>query len=239
MKLTKENAPTEHQGYLLPAGGGDVSVKGIHYGGKSIAHELIEAIVFSLVIFFMVQSLVQNREVLGQSMEPTLKNGERLFLDRASYFQYDANFLPRLIGQKNLGDHPQYLLAGPQRGDIVVFKPPVAGETEDYIKRVIGLPGETVEVKANDGVYVNGHKLDEPYIKEIPNYSWPQSGHPETVPMGHLFVLGDNRNNSSDSHIWGFVPDESIIGKAEAGFWPLDDFGIVPHYDYPQVGNGP
>jgi signal peptidase I len=234
----QEPAPGRKE-YLLPTDGGEISVRGVHYGGKSVAHELIEAVVLSLLIFLLVQSLVQNREVLGQSMEPTLQNNERLFIDRASYFHYDANFLPRLLGQATVPDKEQYVLAGPQRGDIIVFKPPVPSEIDDYIKRVIAVAGEQVEVRAYDGVYVNGHKLAEPYIKDIPDYNWPAPGQSGLVPPGHLFVLGDNRRNSSDSHIWGFLDDNSIVGKAWITYWPRELFGFLPHPVYANVDTTP
>ncbi len=232
MSLDEQTPPVGRKGYLLPTDGGEVSVRGVHYGGKSIAHELIEAVVLSLFIFLMVQSLIQNREVLGQSMEPSLKDHERLFIDRASYFRVDANFLPRLLGQPDLPTSDRYVLAGPQRGDIIVFKPPVASETEDYIKRVIAVPGERVEVRAYDGVYVNGHKLQEPYIKDMPDYNWPPPGQDNAVPPDHVFVLGDNRRNSSDSHIWGFLDENSIVGRAWISYWPRELFGILPHPVY-------
>jgi signal peptidase I len=221
--------------YLLPAGGADISVREVSYGSKSIAHELIEAVVLSLLIFLLVQSVVQNRKVVGASMEPSLHNEEHLLIDRASYFRYDTNFLPDLFGA-NAPANYQFLLGGPLRGDIVVFRPPVQSEDQDYIKRVIAVPGEAVQVKAYDGVYVNGHKLDEPYIKDEPDYNWPDSaGESGVVPPGHLFVLGDNRRNSSDSHAWGFVDMGSIVGKAWISYWPREVLGFLPHPTYANV----
>ena len=151
--------PPQDARWLAPATS-DVSVREVSYGNKSIGHELIEAVLLSLVIFLFVQSLVhENRKVVGESMEPSLHNDEHLLIDRATYFQYDANALPRLLGQSDAPTHEEFLLGGPHRGDVVVFRPPVGNE--DYIKRVIGLPGEQVQVKAYDGVYVNGRKLNK------------------------------------------------------------------------------
>jgi len=219
--------------YLLPAAGGETSVREVHYGGKSIAHELIEAVVLSLLIFLLVQSVVQNRKVVGHSMDPTLHDEEHLLIDRASYFRYDTNFFARLLGQADLPDNQEYLLNGPQRGDIIVFRPPV--DEQDYIKRVIGVPGECVEVRAYDGVYIDGHKLQEPYIKDTPDYAWPEPGKSCVVPADHVFVLGDNRRNSSDSHAWGFLEDGSIVGKAWLSYWPREVFGFLPHPTYASV----
>ena len=124
-----------------------------------------------------------------------------------------------------------FLLGGPQRGDIVVLLPP--NSTNDFIKRVIGLPGERVQVKPDDGVYVDDHKLDEPYIEDVPDYAWPNTGQAETIPAGDIFVLGDNRRNSDDSHVFGPVPISSVIGVAWFQYWPLDHAGPLPHPTYP------
>jgi signal peptidase I len=104
-------APSESPRYLLPVTDADIAIAERHYGGKSIAREIIEAVVLSLMIFLLVQSVVQNRQVLGHSMDPTLADQERLFIDRASYFHLGST----------------YPLGGPLRGDIVVFRPPVQG----------------------------------------------------------------------------------------------------------------
>ncbi|HUS15408.1 MAG TPA: signal peptidase I [Chloroflexia bacterium] len=232
-QATRWTPPPDSVRYLLPNDAGGISVREVSYGHKSIARELIEAVVLSLLIFLLVQSVIQNRKVVGSSMEPTLHSDEHLLIDRASYFQYDTNFLPRMLGQETAPVHEAYLLAGPTRGDIVVFRPPI--ENEDYIKRVIAIPGETVEVKAYDGVYINGRKLDEPYIKDIPDYNWPQSGQAEKVPAGHVFVLGDNRRNSSDSHVWGFLEETSIVGRAWVAYWPREVWGVLPHPSYARL----
>jgi signal peptidase I len=143
------------------------------------------------------------------SMEPTLQNYDRVIVDKLSYrFQT------------------------PQRFDIVVFEPNEAvikgcglsaeKQKSSLIKRVIGLPGDRVEVK--EGVtYINGQPLSEPYLVKAPKYDLPLT----TVPTNSYFALGDNRNNSCDGHIWGFVPKENIIGKATLRFWPLAHFGNI------------
>jgi signal peptidase I len=135
-------------------------------------------------------------------MEPTLEVNDRLVIEKISYH-----------------------LNPPERGDIVVFWPPESltppGQRRDaFIKRVIGIPGDVVEVREGQ-VYVNGEIIEEGYIKEPPDYQWG----PEQVPEDAYLVLGDNRNSSYDSHAWGFVPAENIIGKAMVRFWPVDRLG--------------
>jgi signal peptidase I len=134
-------------------------------------------------------------------MNPTLFNGEYLIINN---FVYD--------------------LDEPQHGDIIVFRHP--RNELNLIKRVIGLPGDTVEISGGT-VRVNGVALEEPYIETPPNYdsSW-------VVPDDQYFVLGDNRNNSSDSHSWGFLPRDLILGKALFVYWPPNRWGKIPHYEF-------
>jgi len=188
--------------------------------------ELAETVILALVIFLLVRAVVQNFQVEGRSMEPTLETGWYLLVNKALYWEINLETLDKFLPFVDPGDDPtRYVFRGPKRGDIIVFKDPGqgAGEPErDFIKRVIGLPGETVEVR-DCTVFINGKPLDEQYIKERPTYTYG----PETVPPGQYFVLGDNRNNSSDSHSWGFLPKENIIGRAWLAYWPFDVFGLV------------
>jgi signal peptidase I len=115
-----------------------------------------------------------------------------------------------------------YMIHSPQRGDIIVFRAVPAGQPDkDFIKRVIGLPGETVAVH-NDAVYINNKKLSEPYISTPPTYTWG----PAVVPKNDYFVLGDNRNNSQDSHLWRWLPKQYIIGKAWISYWPPKELHV-------------
>lgn len=172
----------------------------VNPAARSALREILETVLLTLVIFFGVRLVVQNFKVEGYSMEPTMHTGQYLLVNKAAY----------LLGQ-------------PQRGDIIVFRFP-RDPSRDFIKRIIGLPGETVEVK-NGVVYINGMPLDEPYIRERPAYTYP----PKVVPQGHYFVLGDNRNNSHDSHTWDFMPREYLIGKAWFTYWPPRQIGLVQH----------
>jgi len=122
-----------------------------------------------------------------------------------------------------------YRSSGPQRGEVIVFDPSFDSEYP-FIKRVIGLPGETVEIK--DGkVSINGTPLNEEYIMAPPNYTMPVT----EVPENEYFVLGDNRNNSTDSSKGWTVPQDNIIGKAWLTYWPPSKLGIVKHYSYPEL----
>lgn len=154
--------------------------------------ETLQTIVLAVVLYFAIDSVVARVRVENISMEPTLMPGQFILVNKLSAKLNDIN-----------------------RGDIIVFHYPI-DPREDYIKRVIGIPGDTIEVRGNM-VYVNGNAIKEPYIAAEPSYngSW-------VVPVSELFVLGDNRNQSSDSHAWGFVPWANIVGKALIIYWPLD-----------------
>ncbi len=172
--------------------------------GSSLFREIVETLLLTVVIFVLVNTFTGRFRIDGSSMEPNLHDGEYVIVNRAVYHL-----------------HP------PQRGDIIVFQ---RDGTREFIKRVIGLPGDTVEIR--DGrVYVNGVALDEPYIAQAPAYTME----PRTIGPNEYFVLGDNRNNSSDSHNWGQVAFNTIDGKAWVTYWPPKDWGVVPHYSYAEA----
>jgi signal peptidase I len=198
------------------------------------ARELAETVLLTLVIFVAVRALVVNYRVDGDSMVPNLHNGQYLLVNKAVYFHVDLNALRNLLpGPDTPGQDTVYLFHPPERGDIVVLDPPVRSD-KPYIKRVIALPGETVAVR--DGkVYVNGEPLEEAYIAEPPRYTYPFNAGEYTVPEGDVFVMGDNRNNSSDSHVFGPVALDHIIGKAFFSYWPFDEAGLIPHERYAQA----
>lgn len=178
--------------------------------------EALKTIGLSAILAFGIRTFVaEARYIPSGSMEPTLQGST----DR---WQADQIIV----------DKVSYRFHNPARGDIVVFSPTEALERQNFhdafIKRVIGLPGETVEVKSGR-VYVDGKPLKENYIEEAPQYQWG----PRTVPADSYLVLGDNRNNSYDSHYWGFVPREKIIGRAIIRFWPPNRVGeITPEPSY-------
>ncbi|MBI2860862.1 MAG: signal peptidase I [Chloroflexi bacterium] len=169
---------------------------------KAFFRETLITIALAVAIFFLIQATVQTFIVVGSSMEPSFHDGQRLLVNKVVY-----------------------KLSQPERGDVIVFEPP-NGWRGDYIKRLIALPGDKVEI-SKGVVYVNGSKLDEPYIKAPPDYRMDET----TVPGDKYFVLGDNRGNSNDSHNGWLVPAENIVGKVWIRLWPPTSWGPVPKYD--------
>ncbi len=177
--------------------------------GQSWWIEALQTVGISIVLALGVRTLVaEARYIPSGSMLPTLEINDRLIIEKISYHFHDPN-----------------------RGDIVVFHPPAAAGEQfaktAFIKRVVGLPGETVEVK-NGSVYINGSPLTEGYIEAPPNYNLA----PETVPADSYLVFGDNRNNSDDGHVWGFLPGDRIIGRATVRFWPLSRLAYLADPSY-------
>jgi signal peptidase I len=198
---------------------------------RATAWEIIETILLALLIFVMVRGVVLNFRVDGNSMEPTLHNAEMLIVNRRAYFSFDQNaILSVLPGVERAEANERYLFNPPKRGDIIVFRPP-GGRTEPYIKRIIGLPGEQVEIN-NGTVYVNGTPLDEPYVSSSTTWRGGGEGSSLVVPEGEYFVLGDNRSNSSDSRVFGTVPMGNIIGKAWIAYWPPSSIQVLPRPAY-------
>jgi signal peptidase I len=204
--------------------------------GSSVARgisELLRTVLLAAIVFVGARTVVLPYQVEGASMTPNLHNNERVLVNRTVNFHIDVNSLVNWIPGVNLeGTDEVYPFHPPQRGDVVVLHPPVANSSQPYIKRVIGLAGDTITFDSGY-VYINGVKLDELYINGAitdcengPNCS-------VTVPDGYVYVLGDNRQNSSDSRVFGIVKIEEIVGKAWFTNWPLTDIGLVPHYKYP------
>jgi len=161
--------------------------------------DLLETLALSVALFLGINALTARVLVEGFSMRPTLENGEYVLVNKMSY-------------RSKL----------PEYGDIVVFHFPVDPD-QDFIKRVIALPGDKIDIR--DGqVLLNGEVLNEPYIASAPQYvgTW-------LVPDDQIFVLGDNRNNSSDSHSWGVVPTKNVIGKAILTYWPPPAWKALQH----------
>ncbi|MHB8105166.1 MAG: signal peptidase I [Dehalococcoidales bacterium] len=168
---------------------------------KSLLREILITIILAAAIFFGARATFQGYEVFQSSMQPNFAEGQRVMVLKAAYW----------FGE-------------PQRGDVVVFKAP-DGTDEEWIKRIIGLPGDTVEV-VRGAVYVNGEKLDEPYVKRSFSYSFQK----EVVPPEYYFFLGDNRDISNDSHRGWLMPRSNLIGKAWLVYWPASDWAVVPGF---------
>ncbi len=176
-------------------------------GFKSLLRETLETVILAVLIFLVIRTLVQNYRIEGQSMEPNFQHGQYLLVNKLAY---------------RLGDY--------SRGDVIVFHYP-NNPSQDYIKRVIGLPGDTIEFR--DGVLiVNGLNVAEPY-DQVPIARDIQA---QTVAPGFLYVLGDNRPASSDTRTWGQLSQEFVIGKAWFAIWPVGDAGPVAH---PPIELGP
>ena len=168
--------------------------------------ENIRLVAIALVLALLIRMFVaEPRYIPSNSMLPTLHIGDRLVVEKVSY-----------------------LFQSPQKGDIVVFEPPEQLQSLGYrkdqvfIKRIIGKPGQIVSVN-NGKVYINEQPLSEDYIAEPPAYQLV----PVQIPQDEFFVMGDNRNDSNDSHVWGFLPKQNIIGRAVFRFFPLDRIGLV------------
>lgn len=175
---------------------------------KTLLSEFLGTILLAVVVFLILQVTVQSSIVKGISMEDSFHDGQWLLV---------------------IKDGIAYAFNEPEIGDVIVFHSSNDSNTE-YIKRIIGTPGDIVEIKEG-AVYVNGEELNEPYIKESPDYNVG----PIEVPANKYFFLGDNRNRSSDSHNLSqerrWVVREDITGKAWLSIWPLGEWGLVPDYD--------
>jgi len=176
---------------------------------KQAFFELAQTVLIAVVLYLGINSLTTRIRVQSISMQPTL-------------YEKDFVLVNKLV----------YRFDQPKRGDVIVFKPPRDPEGEPYVKRVIGLPGDKVKIAAGQ-VYINDIPLQEPYIQASPLYhgSW-------LVPGDSLFVLGDNRNNSSDSHAWGMVPLANVLGRAEFVYFPFSHWKVL-HPSTAAAATGP
>ena len=178
--------------------------------------DFIETIVIALSIFLVVYLFfMQPHQVYGQSMVPNFLDGEYVLTDKVAY-----------------------KMRNPERGEVIVFHAPEAancykGTGCDFIKRILALPGETIEVK-NNGIYINSTKLDEPYIPDNYQTSPGEFIKNRRVVLGEneYFVMGDNRSYSSDSRVWGPITKEEIVGRAFYRYWPLKSIGKVVKAEY-------
>ncbi len=187
-----------------------------------LAREIMEAVLLALVALVVLQGTVRNFQVEGSSMSPTLEGGQYLIVDQVSYFQLDVERLARVIPFWDASDSsPRFAFDPPTRGEIIVFRYPQDPD-KDFVKRVVGLPGETVEVRLGT-VYIDDEPLREPYLQRRDN----SSARSLVLDDKEYYVIGDNRRNSNDSRAWGIVPEENIVGKVWLVYWPWEDLGVV------------
>ena len=179
---------------------------------RSAIRDTCETIITAVVIFLVLQGSTQNFLIEGSSMEPTLIQNQRLLVNKFIYVQAPFS----LFGNEN------YLFDGPKRGDIVVFHPP-SGSKTDFVKRIIGVPGDLIDID-NEFVYVNGKKTE--WVDDITSRRRSDGYYPVEVPPGSYYVLGDNRRVSIDSRNWEFVSSNALVGRAWAILWPTSDFQI-------------
>ncbi|HCI81805.1 MAG TPA: signal peptidase I [Ktedonobacter sp.] len=172
-----------------------------------LVREVIETIVLTVLMFLIIRLAVQNFQIQGHSMEPSFHDQELVLVDKWTY-----------------------LFHAPARGDVIVFVAPPQPD-QDYIKRVVGLPGDVVTVQGTQ-VYINGKLLQEPYVKPYNQGNQYSSFTNRVIPPNDYFVFGDNRNGSSDSRDWGCLPRANIIGRVGLVYWPFgqDNTGLIPNY---------
>lgn len=164
--------------------------------------EIVEIVLIAFALSWLLRTyVVEARKIPSGSMLPTIQLEDRVIVDKF-FFKHFDHISP---------------------GDIIVFHPPPsAHSTEDFIKRVVGLPGDKIEIR-NHITYVNGNPLYEPYVLDKSKDDFG----PVVVPKDSLFVMGDNRNNSADSRVWGFLPIENVTGRTLFCYWPIDHFGAL------------
>lgn len=202
--------------------------------GRVLAREIIETALLAILVFLAVRASVQHYRVEGHSMDPTLEDGEFLLVNSLLYSKVDVQALARWVPSWEPGEPAErHVFHGPERGDIVILHHPVTGQERDLVKRVIGIPGDTLRIR--DGVvFINGRELLEPYVKEPWRGDLPEI----RIAAGTYFVMGDNRNNSLDSRVFGPVREELIVGKAMASWWPTNKIGRAPNEE-PQLAPVP
>jgi signal peptidase I len=199
--------PSEY--VLTPAAERGEAERGSGEGGDTLTawglvRELVETVALALILFLVIRQVVQNYRIESHSMEPNFYEGQFVLVNKLAY---------------RLGE--------PERGDVVVFHNP-NNPDEDYIKRIIGLPGDTVTVVGDD-IFINGEQLVQDFVHNLnPDY---ETFGPLVVPDSTIFVMGDNRPNSSDSRRIGPIAEELVVGKAWLRVWPLNTFGTVQHED--------
>jgi len=191
-----------------------------------VGREIIEAVVLATVVFMLLQVTVRNFKVDGSSMDPTLEDGQYLLVNRLVYLRVELDRLAKIVPFWKAGEgSSRHAIHAPKRGEVIVFEFPDSNPNnprKDFVKRVVGLPGETVRMF--DGkVFVNEEVLDEPYLSQKDHSNVSEV----TLGEGEYYVLGDNRTHSNDSRSWGAVPEANIRGKVWMVYWPAPGIQII------------
>ena len=191
-----------------------------------VGREVIEAVLLAVVVFMLLQTTVRNFKVDGSSMDPTLVNGQYLLVNRLVYLRIEMDRFSSIVPfWQAEEDSVRYAIHPPERGEVIVFEFPdsiPSNSKRDFVKRVIGLPGETIEVKG--GVpFVDGVVLEEPYLTTKDH----SNGRKVELGAGEYYVMGDNRAHSNDSRNWGAVPEENLRGKVWMIYWPAPRIHIL------------
>ena len=186
---------------------------------RRLIREHIETVLLAITIFVVLQASIQHFKVNGQSMQPTLGEGERLVVNKLVYFSLDqediADVLPFVDTSPSGSGSPIFAFSQPRHGDVIIFHFPL-DPTRDFVKRIIGVPGDTIEIERGQ-VFRNGVAIEEPYVTKPDR----RSADAVDVPEGSYYVLGDNRSVSTDSREWGMVPAENVVGRMWFRYWPF------------------
>ena len=191
-----------------------------------VAREIAEAVTLAAIVFLLLQTTVRNFKVDGSSMDPTLVHGQYLLVNRLVYLNVEMGRLSTIIPFWNVEvESSRHAIHPPRRGEIIVFEFPDKNPNnprKDFVKRVVGLPGETIRIHHGE-VLVDEQLLDEPYLAE----NGRSNSHEIKLGEGEYYVLGDNRNHSSDSRAWGVVPKENVKGKVWMVYWPAPEIQFL------------
>ena len=186
---------------------------------------MIETILLALLLFVLMEFSVQNFKVEGSSMRPTLAQDQYLLVNKIIYARVGLDeltpFIPFVHAAQNGSERTMFAFHPPEHGEVVIFHFP-GDPTRDFVKRVIGTPGDTIEIRRGD-VYRNGELVEESFIMNPSTRSYD----PVFVNEGHYYVLGDNRRSSNDSRDWGLVPEQNLVGRAWMRYWPPGSLGFV------------
>jgi signal peptidase I len=198
---------------------------------STVAREILETVLLAMLVFLAVRASVHHYRVEGQSMDPTLADGEFLLVNSLIYSEVNIDKVAKWVPYWDPGEPDvRHVFHGPERGDIIVFEHPQSPD-RDLVKRVIGVPGDRIAIRGGV-VYIDDLQLIEPYVA----FPWQHDMPEMLIPEDQYFVMGDNRGNSLDSRNFGPIEGDLIVGKALGSWWPRDHIGLAPNADPQLVG---